>query len=199
MRAFATVASKYSRGFGHVTTRQNIQLHFVLLKDCEDAMRIMADEGLTTREACGNAVRNVTGCPYMGTSHSEIFDVVSVRRGADALLPAASARRGAAAQVQDRVRGLHRGSRARVDQRHRLAREDSGRQARLPRDDCRRHVDHAGHRLRALRVPAGGGDAERGRGRAARLPQVRRLRAPAAEPHEVRGEAAWLGRRSAPR
>jgi sulfite reductase (NADPH) hemoprotein beta-component len=75
MRAFATVAAKYSRGFGHVTTRQNIQLHFVLLKDCEDAMRILADEGLTTREACGNAVRNVTGCPYMGTSHSEIFDV----------------------------------------------------------------------------------------------------------------------------
>ena len=75
MRAFATVASKYSRGFGHVTTRQNIQLHFVLLKDCEDAMRILADEGLTTREACGNAVRNVTGCPYMGTSSSEIFDV----------------------------------------------------------------------------------------------------------------------------
>src|SRR6187455_1909648 len=75
MRAFATVASKYSRGFGHVTTRQNIQLHFVLLKDCEDAMRILGDEGLTTREACGNAVRNVTGCPYMGTSSSEIFDV----------------------------------------------------------------------------------------------------------------------------
>src|SRR5688500_4561673 len=75
MRAFATVAAKYSRGFGHVTTRQNIQLHFVLLKDCEDAMRILGDEGLTTREACGNAVRNVTGCPYMGTSHSEIFDV----------------------------------------------------------------------------------------------------------------------------
>jgi sulfite reductase (NADPH) hemoprotein beta-component len=75
MRAFATVASKYSRGFGHVTTRQNIQLHFVLLKDCEDAMRILADEGLTTREACGNAVRNVTGCPYMGTSHTEVFDV----------------------------------------------------------------------------------------------------------------------------
>ena len=75
MRAFAAVAAKYSRGFGHVTTRQNIQLHFVLLKDCEDAMRILGDEGLTTREACGNAVRNVTGCPYMGTSASEIFDV----------------------------------------------------------------------------------------------------------------------------
>ena len=118
---------------------------------------------------------------------------LSLRRGADALLPAAPAGRRAAAQVQDRVRGLHRGSRAGVDQRHRLARENPGRPARLPRDDCRRHVDHAGDRLRALRVPAGGGDAERGRGRAARLPQVRRLRAPAAQPHEVRGEAAWLG------
>jgi sulfite reductase (NADPH) hemoprotein beta-component len=75
LRAFAAVASKYSRGFGHVTTRQNIQMHFVLLKDCEAAMRILADEGLTTREACGNAVRNVTGCPYMGTSHTEVFDV----------------------------------------------------------------------------------------------------------------------------
>src|SRR4029434_2400746 len=60
MRAFATAASKYSRGFGHVTTRQNIQLHFVLLKDCEDAMRILADEGLTTRAECGYAVCDVT-------------------------------------------------------------------------------------------------------------------------------------------
>jgi sulfite reductase (NADPH) hemoprotein beta-component len=58
-----------------VTTRQNIQMHFVLLKDAEPAMRELADEGLTTREACGNAVRNVTGCPYMGTSATEIFDV----------------------------------------------------------------------------------------------------------------------------
>ena len=55
-------------------------------------MRILGDEGLTTREACGNAVRNVTGCPYMGTSASEIFDVDPVCRSADALLPAASAR-----------------------------------------------------------------------------------------------------------
>jgi len=64
MRAFAGVASRYSRGFCHITTRQNIQLHFVLLKNVEAAMRELADEGLTTREACGNSVRNVTGCPY---------------------------------------------------------------------------------------------------------------------------------------
>jgi sulfite reductase (NADPH) hemoprotein beta-component len=74
MRAFAGVASRYSRGFCHITTRQNIQLHFVLLKNVEAAMRELADEGLTTREACGNSVRNITGCPYAGTSEHEIFD-----------------------------------------------------------------------------------------------------------------------------
>ena len=74
MRAFAGVASRYSRGFCHITTRQNIQLHFVLLKNVEAAMRELADEGLTTREACGNSVRNVTGCPYAGVSEDEIFD-----------------------------------------------------------------------------------------------------------------------------
>ncbi len=74
MRAFAGVASRYSRGFCHITTRQNIQLHFVLLKNVEAAMRELAEEGLTTREACGNSVRNITGCPYAGTSETEIFD-----------------------------------------------------------------------------------------------------------------------------
>jgi sulfite reductase beta subunit-like hemoprotein len=74
MRAFAGVASRYSRGFCHITTRQNIQFHFVLLKNVEAAMRELAEEGLTTREACGNSVRNVTGCPYAGTSENEIYD-----------------------------------------------------------------------------------------------------------------------------
>src|SRR5918911_1130627 len=75
MRALATVAARYSRGFCHITTRQNIQFHFVPLKDVETCMRLLADEGMTTREACGNSVRNITGCPYAGTSESEIFDV----------------------------------------------------------------------------------------------------------------------------
>src|SRR5258706_1181603 len=74
MRAFAGVASRYSRGFCHITTRQNIQFHFVLLKNVEAAMRELAEEGLTTREACGNSVRNITGCPYAGTSENEILD-----------------------------------------------------------------------------------------------------------------------------
>jgi len=75
LRAIGTISAKYSRGFGHITTRQNVQLHFVLLRDSEAAMREIAAEGLTTREACGNSVRNVTGCPYAGTSPTEVFDV----------------------------------------------------------------------------------------------------------------------------
>jgi len=75
MRALAGVASRYSRGFCHITTRQNIQYHFVQLSVVEDVMRELAKEGLTTREACGNSVRNITGCPYAGTSETEVFDV----------------------------------------------------------------------------------------------------------------------------
>ena len=75
MRALADVASRYSRGFCHITTRQNIQYHFVPLSVVETVMRDLAAEGLTTREACGNSVRNITGCPYTGTSHDEVFDV----------------------------------------------------------------------------------------------------------------------------
>jgi sulfite reductase beta subunit-like hemoprotein len=75
MNAMASVGEKYSRGFGHITTRQNIQFHFVKLHDVEPALRELAETGLTTREACGNAVRNITGCPYAGVSADELFDV----------------------------------------------------------------------------------------------------------------------------
>jgi len=73
--ALATVGERYSRGFGHITTRQNIQFHFVKLHDVDPAMRLLADAGVTTREACGNSVRNITGCPFAGVSHTERFDV----------------------------------------------------------------------------------------------------------------------------
>jgi sulfite reductase beta subunit-like hemoprotein len=75
LNALADVAERYSRGFAHVTTRQNVQFHFVQPHDVEPAMRILADTGLTTREACGNAVRNITGCPYAGVGEDEVFDV----------------------------------------------------------------------------------------------------------------------------
>ena len=58
-----------------MTTRQNVQFHFVKLSDVEDAMRALAETGMTTREACGNSVRNITACPYAGVAEDEIFDV----------------------------------------------------------------------------------------------------------------------------
>jgi sulfite reductase (NADPH) hemoprotein beta-component len=73
--ALADVADRYSRGFGHFSTRQNMQFHFVKLHDAELAMRQLADAGLTTREACGNSVRNITACPHAGVARDEIFDV----------------------------------------------------------------------------------------------------------------------------
>ena len=90
--------------------------------------------------------------------------------------------------------GCARGSRARVDQRHRLARAHRGRQARVPRDGCRRHVDSAGVRLRALRLHAGRRDVQRRRGGGARVPPVRRLRASVAQSSEVHDQGARLGR-----
>jgi sulfite reductase (NADPH) hemoprotein beta-component len=75
LSAIAEVADKYSRRFGHITTRQNIQLHFVKMHDIEPGMRRLAEAGLTTREACGNSVRNITACPYAGTSADELFDI----------------------------------------------------------------------------------------------------------------------------
>ncbi len=75
LAAMAEVGDRYSRRFGHITTRQNIQFHFVKLHDVEPAMRLLADAGLTTREACGNSVRNITTCPYAGVAADELFDV----------------------------------------------------------------------------------------------------------------------------
>jgi sulfite reductase beta subunit-like hemoprotein len=81
LSALAEVGEKYSRRFGHITTRQNIQFHFVKLHDVEPAMRLLADTGLTTREACGNSVRNITACPYAGVSAVERFDVTAYADG----------------------------------------------------------------------------------------------------------------------
>jgi sulfite reductase beta subunit-like hemoprotein len=74
LRALADVAEHHSTGRGHLTTRQNFQFHFVRLSETTEALRVLADAGLTTREACGNSVRNVTACPYAGASALEAFD-----------------------------------------------------------------------------------------------------------------------------
>ena len=75
LRRIAELAERYTTGVGHVTTRQDIQLHFAELKDVPAIMRGLAEVGLTTREACANTVRNVTGCHLAGVCQGEVFDI----------------------------------------------------------------------------------------------------------------------------
>src|SRR5215831_6514433 len=75
LEVLADCAEEYSNGILHITTRQDVQLHFVDIEDTPDMHRRLASVGITTREACGNSVRNVTGCPYAGICHHEAFDI----------------------------------------------------------------------------------------------------------------------------
>jgi sulfite reductase beta subunit-like hemoprotein len=81
LRVLARIADEYSTGRGHLTTRENVQFHFVKLEQVPAAMRLLADSGLTTREACGNTVRNVTACPVAGICPGEAFDVTPYALG----------------------------------------------------------------------------------------------------------------------
>src|SRR5882724_10503328 len=81
LRALADIGDNCSNGRGHLTTRQNVQFHFVKLESVPAAMRLLADCGLTTREACGNTVRNVTSCPLSGICPDEAFDVTPYALG----------------------------------------------------------------------------------------------------------------------
>jgi sulfite reductase beta subunit-like hemoprotein len=81
LRALAIIADEYSTGRGHLTTRENVQFHFVKLENVGAAIRLLADAGLTTREACGNTVRNVTACPVAGICPGEAFDVTPYALG----------------------------------------------------------------------------------------------------------------------
>ena len=77
LRRVAELTEQYATGVGHVTTRQDIQLHFVELQDVPAIMRGLAEVGLTTREACANTVRNVTACHLAGICQGEVFDVTA--------------------------------------------------------------------------------------------------------------------------
>ncbi len=75
METFADVVEKWAPlEKGHITTRQNIQIHHVPLRDMELMLREIAKVGLSSREGCGNTVRNVTGDPWAGVAPDEVFD-----------------------------------------------------------------------------------------------------------------------------
>jgi sulfite reductase (ferredoxin) len=80
LETLAELAEEYSDGIAHVTTRQDFQLHYVHIEDTPSLMRRLAAAKITTREACGNSVRNVTACPYAGVCPDEAFDVTPYSR-----------------------------------------------------------------------------------------------------------------------
>jgi sulfite reductase (ferredoxin) len=80
LETLAELAEEYSDGIAHVTTRQDFQLHYVHIEDTPTVMRRLAAANITTREACGNSVRNVTSCPYAGVCPDEVFDVTPYAR-----------------------------------------------------------------------------------------------------------------------
>ena len=75
LKTLADVSDRYANGFFHLTTRQDVQLYYLKLPEVPDMMRELASAGITTREACGNTVRNVTASPVTGVSPTETFDV----------------------------------------------------------------------------------------------------------------------------
>jgi sulfite reductase (ferredoxin) len=75
LEMMAFIAERYSRGWGHITTRQNLQFHFVQLADIPDVMEHLASVGLTSREACGDTVRNIQGCHLAGACPQEVLDI----------------------------------------------------------------------------------------------------------------------------
>ena len=77
LEVMAELAEEYSDSILHVTTRQDIQLHYVHIDDTPNLMRRLASVGITTREACGNGVRNLTACPLAGVCHTEAFDTTA--------------------------------------------------------------------------------------------------------------------------
>jgi sulfite reductase beta subunit-like hemoprotein len=77
LELMADMADTYSRGWGHITTRQNLQFHFVQLEKIPEIMRLLGSVGMTTREACGDTVRNVQGCHLAGACPHEELDITA--------------------------------------------------------------------------------------------------------------------------
>jgi sulfite reductase (ferredoxin) len=76
LEALAEVAENHGHGIAHVTTRQDVQFHFIPLEEIPTVLERLARAGMMSREACGNSVRNVTSCPYSGVCRDEPFAVL---------------------------------------------------------------------------------------------------------------------------
>jgi ferredoxin-nitrite reductase len=75
LRTLGDISQRFGRGHGELTTRQTIQLHWLELSKLPEVLRILEDGGLSTVGACGDNVRNITGCPLTGLDREELFEV----------------------------------------------------------------------------------------------------------------------------
>ncbi len=78
LRAVGELSIRYGQGFAELSTRQNVQLHFISLPDVPAILDRLGEAGLTTAGGCGDAVRNITGCPLEGVLADEAFDATPV-------------------------------------------------------------------------------------------------------------------------
>jgi sulfite reductase (ferredoxin) len=86
LETLADLSEEYADGVSHITTRQDVQFHYVHIDDTPALMRRLAAVGITTREACGNVVRNVTACPLAGICHEETFDTTPYAKASSKFL-----------------------------------------------------------------------------------------------------------------
>ncbi len=82
LRAIGEISERCGRDQGELTTRQNIQLHYITLERFPEIFEHLRSAGLTTMGGCGDVVRNITGCPVAGVACDELFDVTGVVRAA---------------------------------------------------------------------------------------------------------------------
>jgi ferredoxin-nitrite reductase len=82
LRAIGEISNVYGRGEGELSTRQNVQLHYIRLDALPEVFERLHAAGLTSAGACGDTVRNITGCPVAGVAHDELFDPTDVIRAA---------------------------------------------------------------------------------------------------------------------
>ena len=150
---------------GHITTRQNIQIHHVPLRDMESLLREISEVDLSSREGCGNTVRNVTGDPWAGVAPDEVFDPTPyagayvryfVRHPTTQLMPRKIKTAFTGSDEDRAITGIHDIAFISPRTRRRQGLRGPGR---------RRHLDHGPRRADPLRVR---------RGRQRRLPQGHR-------------------------
>src|SRR5713226_10271823 len=78
LRRIGEISEQYGRDQGELTTRQNIQLHYITLDRFQEIFAQLKEAGLTTLGGCGDVVRNITGCPVAGVDREELFDVTGL-------------------------------------------------------------------------------------------------------------------------